>query len=207
LLTGLTLGEATLPPSQVWSKRFVIYAALGVPRVDPNQWALRVDGLVATPMVYTYDQLTTRSQDKLVRSFHCVTKWSVKDVNWEGLLIKDLLEPAAVDPRARWLMFHCADGYTAPVPLEDALMASSILAFKINGKPLSSEQGFPARPFFPNLYGWKSAKWVNRIELVSGYRDGYWEAFGYHERANIWEEERFKGNKGKPVKRTALGTA
>jgi len=185
----------------------VIYAALGIPRVVPQQWKLRIDGLVNSPLEYTYDQLVSRPQDSLVRSFHCVTRWSIENVAWEGLLIKDLLAPAEVSPDASWLMFHCVDGYTAPVPLEDALKEDSILAFKLNGKPLSAEQGFPARPFIPGLYAWKSAKWVNRMELLSGYRDGYWEAYGYHERADVWEEERFKGHKGTPVKRRAFGTA
>ena len=137
----------------------------------------------------------------------CVTRWSIKDVAWEGLLIRDLLAPAGVNPDASWLMFHCVDGYTAPVPLEDALKEDSILAFKLNGRPLSADQGFPARPFIPGLYAWKSAKWVNRMELLPDYRDGYWETYGYHERADVWEEERFKGHKGTPLKRKAFGTA
>ena len=199
--------EAALPPSQVWGKKFVIYAALGIPRVDSQKWKLRVDGLVNNPVEYTYDQLVSRPQNSLVRSFHCVTRWSIKDVVWEGLLINDLLAPAEVSPDASWLMFHCVDGYTAPVPLEDAVRDDSILAFKLNGKSLSAEQGFPARPFIPGLYAWKSAKWVNRMELPPDYRDGYWETYGYHERADVWEEERFKGHKGIPVKRRAFGTA
>ena len=198
--------EEALPPNQVWGKKFVIYAALGIPRVDPQQWRLRVDGLVNNPVEYTYGQLATRPQSNLVRSFHCVTRWSIKDVVWEGLLIKDLLAPAGVGPDANWLMFHCLDGYSAPVPLEDAIKEDSILAFKLNGKPLSAEQGFPARPFIPGLYAWKSAKWVDRMELLPDYRDGYWETYGYHERADVWEEERFKGHNGTPVKRRAFGT-
>lgn len=201
------MAESELPPNQVWGKKFVIYAALDVPRVDPKLWKLRIDGLVSNPQEYTYDQLASRPQNNLVRSFHCVTRWSIKDVAWEGLLIRDLLAPAGVSPDADWLMFHCVDGYTAPVPLDDALKEDSILAFKLNGNLLSAEQGFPARPFIPGLYAWKSAKWVNRMELISGYRDGYWETYGYHERADVWEEERFKGHKGTPVKRRALGTA
>jgi len=201
------LPEAALPPNQVWGKKFVIYAALGVPRVDPRQWRLKVDGLVERPLEYTYDQLRSSLQSNLVRSFHCVTRWSIKDVAWEGLPIRDLLAPAKVRPEAKWLMFHCADGYTAPVPLEDALQDDSMLAFKLNGTPLSAEQGFPARPFIPGLYAWKSAKWVNRMELLEEYRDGYWEMYGYHERADVWEEERFKGHTGTPVRRKAIGTA
>ncbi len=185
----------------------MIYAALGVPRIDSGQWKLKIDGLVASPQEYTYRQLASLPQSSLVRSFHCVTRWSIKDVAWEGILMRDLLAPAGVKPEAEWLMFHCAEGYSAPVPLEDAMKDDSILAFKLNGKPLSAEQGFPARPFIPGLYAWKSAKWVNRMELLDGYRDGYWETFGYHERAEIWEEERFKGHSGTPVRRKAVGTA
>jgi len=201
------LTEAALPPNQVWGKKFVVYAALGIPHVDPQQWKLRVDGLVNSPVEYSYDQLVTRPQNSLVRSLHCVTRWSIENVAWEGLLIKDLVASAGVSADASWLMFHCVDGYTAPVPLEDALKEDSILAFKLNGKPLSAEQGFPARPFIPGLYAWKSAKWVNRMELLPDYRDGYWETYGYHERADVWEEERFKGHSGTPVKRRAFGTA
>ena len=199
--------EEALPPSQVWGKKFVIYAALGIPRVDLQQWKLRVDGLVNNPAEYTYEQLVSRPQNSLVRSFHCVTRWSIKDVTWEGLLIRDLLAPAGVSGDASWLMFHCVDGYTAPVPLEDALKEDSILAFRLNGKPLSAEQGFPARPFIPGLYAWKSAKWVKRMELLPNYDDGYWEMYGYHKRGNVWEEERFKGHSGMPIKRKAFGTA
>ena len=185
----------------------MIYAALGIPRVDARTWKLKVDGLVGRPIEYDYDQLTSSPQTSYVKSFHCVTRWSIKDAEWEGVPIRGLVEPAGVSPEAKWVMFHCVDGYTTPVPVEDALREDALLAFKINGKPLNAEQGFPSRPFMPHLYGWKSAKWLNRIELIRDYRDGYWEAYGYHERANIWDEERFKGKKGKAVKRTAYGTA
>jgi DMSO/TMAO reductase YedYZ molybdopterin-dependent catalytic subunit len=201
------LDDETLPPNQVWGKRFVIYAALGIPRFDPQDWKLRVDGLVGVPVEYTYERLLSRPQTRYVKSFFCVTRWSIKDVQWEGLLIRDLVTPTVVRPEAKWMMFHCVDGYTAPVPLEEALREDALLALKINGKALSAEQGFPARPFMPNLYGWKSAKWVNRMELTPEYQDGYWEMYGYHERANVWEEERFKGHMGSAVQRKAFGTA
>lgn len=199
-------GSEALPPNQVWGKKFVIYAAMGIPIVDAKDWKLRVDGLVENPAEYTYEQLASMPQTSYVRSFHCVTRWSVKDVAWEGVPVRRLLAPAQVKPEARWVMFHCVDGYTTPVPLE-SIDDDALVAFKANGKALSAEQGFPARPFMPNLYGWKSAKWLNRIELIPVYRDGYWEMYGYHERADVWEEERFKGHMGKAVKRTAFGTA
>jgi DMSO/TMAO reductase YedYZ molybdopterin-dependent catalytic subunit len=199
--------EGQLPPGQVWGKKFVIYAALGIPRLDPKTWKLRVDGMVRQPLEYSYDQLTSGELFHYTRSLFCVTKWSIKDVHWDGIQIRKLVEPSGVNPAAEWVMFHCADGYTAPVPVEDALRDDSIVALRLNGKPLSAEQGFPARPFIPQLYAWKSAKWLNRIEFIRDYTDGYWEMYGYHERANVWEEERFKGHSGKHSKKTAYGTA
>ena len=199
--------EEKLGPGQVWGKKFVVYAALGVPKVDPLKWRFKIDGLVDAPQEFTYNQLTSLSQVISKRPAQCVTRWSIRDSEWEGVPLKALIEPSGPRPEAKWVMFHCEEGYTAPVPLTDALSDGSVLAFKLNGKPLSAEQGFPARPFIPDLYLWKSAKWVNRMEMMENYRDGYWEAYGYHERANIWEEERFKGMHGKAVRRTALGTA
>jgi len=199
--------EGRLAPDQVWGKKFVIYAALGVPRVNTQRWRLKVDGLVSTPLEFTYGQLTSLPQTVSRRPAQCVTRWSIRDSEWEGVPIADLLKPSGPKPEAKWMMFHCEEGYTAPVLLSDAFAQGSIIAFKLNGKPLSAEQGFPARPFIPDLYLWKSAKWVNRMELMEDYRDGYWENYGYHERANIWEQERFKGDHGKAVPRTALGTA
>jgi DMSO/TMAO reductase YedYZ molybdopterin-dependent catalytic subunit len=137
----------------------------------------------------------------------CVTRWSIKDVQWEGVPIAVLASSAGVRSEAKWVMFSCVDRYSAPVPIVDALVEDAIIALKINGEPLSIQQGYPARPFFPSLYGWKSAKWLTGIEFMPQYRDGFWEMYGYHERANIWEEERFKGGSGKAVKRTAFGTA
>ena len=140
----------------------------------------------------------------------CVTSWSIEKPLWEGVPIKYLADAAEVKPEAKWVMFHCYDGYTAPIPVEDALMEDSIVALKMNGRPLSAEQGFPARPFMPHLYGWKSAKWLGRIEFIPEYVDGYWEGYGYHERGDVNEEERFKGAKGQGGKhfaRKAFGTA
>jgi len=136
----------------------------------------------------------------------CVTSWSIKDVVWEGVLFREVAKLTGVKPEAKWVMFHCADGYTAPVPLEDAMVEDSLIAFRLNGKPLKAEQGFPARPFIPHLYGWKSAKWLTGVEFMREYKDGYWELYAYHERGNVWDEERFKGQGGRHVRHRGLGT-
>ncbi|MGI0079370.1 MAG: molybdopterin-dependent oxidoreductase [Nitrososphaerales archaeon] len=131
------------------------------------------------------------------KTFDRVTKWSIKDVVWDAIAFREIATLTGIKPEAKWVMFHCADGYTAHVPREDAMVEDSLIAFQMNGRPIPQQQGFPARPFIPYLYGWKSAKWLTEIEFLSEYRDGYWEMYGYHERGDVWDEERFKGHEGK----------
>ena len=198
--------QSTTPPGQSFARRWAIYAALGVPKIDLDTWRLTTKGLVEKQLSLSIQELQSLPQVHLTRDFSCVTSWSIKDVVWDGVAFREIAKLTGVKPEATWVMFHCADNYTAPVPLEDAMVEDSLIAFKINGKPLSVEQGFPARPFIPQLYGWKSAKWLTGIEFLSEYQDGYWEMYSYHERGNIWEEERFKGQGGKHVRRRGLGT-
>jgi DMSO/TMAO reductase YedYZ molybdopterin-dependent catalytic subunit len=205
--SGPTRSREGLPPGQFWGRKYVIYAAMGIPKVDASAWRLRVTGLVETPLEYTLEELGRLPIRTEIKSAHCVTKWSIENPLWEGVQIKLLAEAAKVKTEATWVMFRCVDGYTAPIPIADALQEDSIVALRMNGGPLSPEQGFPARPFMPHLYLWKSAKWLEEIEFIPDYRDGYWEMYGYHERGNVAEEERFKGTGYKPVPRRAFGTA
>ncbi len=198
--------QTTVPPGQSFARRWAIYAALGAPEIKLDSWRLTTKGLVEKELNLSFDDLQKLPQVKLTRSFNCVTSWSIKDVVWEGVAFRELARLTGVKPEAKWVMFHCADDYTAPVPLEDAMVQDSLITFRMNGKPIPTQQGFPARPFIPHLYGWKSAKWLTGIEFLAEYEDGYWENFGYHERGNIWDEERFKGQGGKHVRRRGLGT-
>ncbi len=185
-----------LAPGQYYGKRWIYYSALGEPDIRAEDWRLRIGGLVERPTVMTLEELQKLPQTRFKRDFQCVTKWSIRDVEWEGVRLGEIGRLVGVKPEARWTVFRCADGYATPVPVEDALSDDAIVALKMNGAPLPRPQGFPARPFIPQLYGWKSAKWLTEIEFTPAYSDGYWEQFGYHERGNIWEEERFKTPEG-----------
>ena len=187
--------QIPMAPGQFYAKRFAIYSALGEPRIKLDKWRLSIIGLVENELNLSFEELQRLPQVELTRDFHCVTQWSIKNVVWEGVRSRELASLAKVRPEAKWVMFHCADGYTTPVPLVDAIVEDSLIAIRMNGQPLPAEQGFPARPFIPHLYAWKSAKWLTRIEFIENYEDGYWEARGYHERGNVSNEERFKGRK------------
>ena len=198
--------QTTTPPGQSFAKRWAIYAAFGAPKLDLTTWRLSTKGLVNKPLTMSFTELEQLPQVKLTRDFHCVTSWSIKDVLWEGIAFRELAKLTSVKQEAEWVMFHCADGYTAPVPLEDAMVEDSLIAIKMNSKPIPIEQGFPARPFIPHLYGWKSAKWLTDVQFLPSYEDGYWEMYGYHERGNVWDQERFKGQGGKHVRHKGLGS-
>jgi len=187
--------QVPMAPGQFYAKRFALYSALGVPKITLESWRLSITGLVEKELNLSFEELQRLPQVELTRDFHCVTQWSIKDVVWEGVRFRELARLATVRPEAKWVMFHCADGYTTPVPIEDAMTEDSLIAFKMNDGPIPVEQGFPARPFIPHLYAWKSAKWLMKIEFMKDYEDGYWEARGYHERGNVADEERLKNRK------------
>jgi DMSO/TMAO reductase YedYZ molybdopterin-dependent catalytic subunit len=202
-----TTEKSDLAPGQFYGKKWIIYSALSEPVIRKEDWHLRTKGLVERELDLTFSDLEKLPQVKFTRTFSCVTKWSIKDVVWDGVAFREIAKLTGVKPEAKWVMFRCADGYAAPVPLEEAMVEDSIVAFQMNGRSIPQQQGFPARPFIPHLYGWKSAKWLTEIEFMPEYRDGYWEMYGYNERGDIWEEERFKGHVGKHSKRRSLGTA
>jgi DMSO/TMAO reductase YedYZ molybdopterin-dependent catalytic subunit len=203
--SSLSSSKTGLAPHQYYGNRWIIYSALGEPVINADYWHLETSGLVEKPLKLSFDDMQKLPQTKFTSDFQCVTRWSIKDVVWEGVAFPEIAKRTGVKPEAKWVMFHCADGYTAPVPLEDAMSDDSLIAFKMNGKPIPQQQGYPCRPFISHLYGWKSAKWMDQIEFLPGYEDGYWEMYGYNERANIWEEERFKDQYGKQQRHKSTG--
>ena len=180
------------PPGQTYIPYPVIYNILGVPKTDLSEWSLTIGGEVENPLKLTLVDLYQRRLVKITVDFHCVTGWSVKNLSFTGVLLKELLAEAKPVLEKGWIYVESADGYSTIIPLEDALTDYSIIALEMNERPLDVLHGYPARLVLPHLYGWKSAKWVTKISVVNKYIDGYWEALGYHPRGNVALEERFK---------------
>lgn len=181
-----------LPPGQAIAKQWNIYGVLGIPKVDLDKWRLKISGCVDNPLELTYQDLLSLEQTKVRSGFHCVEGWSILDVVWEGVKIKTVAEKALYLLDSKWVTFRSIEGYSAIVPIEYSLGEDSIIAIKMNGKPLSLEHGFPARPIIPRLYAWKSVKWLTEIIFNQLYVDGYWEERGYHPIGDVWLEERRK---------------
>jgi DMSO/TMAO reductase YedYZ molybdopterin-dependent catalytic subunit len=163
-----------------------IYTISGsMPVFDPNSWRLEIDGLVRRKLSLSYDMLLRLPRAEQVSTFHCVTGWTVDDVRWAGVRFRELLELAQPLPAAKALRFVSMEvPYTDSLTLEQALLPDVMLAYELDGKPLSRPHGAPARVVIPEMYGYKGVKWLTRIELVAEQPTGYWEGLGYDQ--NAW---------------------
>jgi DMSO/TMAO reductase YedYZ molybdopterin-dependent catalytic subunit len=179
-----------VPPGQFVAKTFPVLTYGDTPEIDLSTWTIRVWGLVEREITLDWAQFCARPQVVMDADFHCVTQWSALDQTWEGVALSALLELAGVSPAARFVMAHCFGDYTTNLPLDMAL-DEGFLAHKQGGQPIGKSHGWPLRLIVPSLYGWKSAKWVNGIELMAEDSPGFWEQRGYHNNGDPWKEERF----------------
>jgi DMSO/TMAO reductase YedYZ molybdopterin-dependent catalytic subunit len=157
------------------------------------KWRLRVGGLVAEPREWTWDEFQKLPRVRVFSDFHCVTRWSRLGNIWEGVSVRELMQRAGGTlPNARFVLAYGYDfGWTTNMPLADFLVDDALVAVSHDGEPLPLEHGGPARLIVPQLYAWKSAKWLSAIELIEEDRPGFWERNGYHMHGDPWREERF----------------
>jgi DMSO/TMAO reductase YedYZ molybdopterin-dependent catalytic subunit len=159
---------------------FRIYTVTdGYPYESQTQYQLTVDGLVDRPLMLSYSDLLSRPSTRLVRDFQCVTGWRVDSVHWQGVLLSALLDEAGVQPAGRALHFESFDGvYTESLTLAEARRPDVIVAYNMLGGPISRDHGGPVRLYVAPMYGYKSIKWLSRIEVVDHVEPGYWETEG-----------------------------
>ncbi len=183
-------GRPRLPPGQRVIRR---WKPMGGDAGDPSAGAfrLKVHGEVESPFTLDFTELLALPQAALSVDVHCVTGWSALGVAVGGVRVKDLAARAKPKKGARYVIFEAAHGYAANVPLAAAVAPSVLVAHRLDDKPLPRTHGAPARIVLPDLYFWKSAKWVTGIRFASKNEPGYWEQRGYHDRGDPWKEERF----------------
>jgi DMSO/TMAO reductase YedYZ molybdopterin-dependent catalytic subunit len=183
-----------LPPGQYLTERFPVLHVGDVPTYAPGEWNLTVNGLVDKPFTLTFEELTALPSVTLTTDIHCVTKWSKFDTVWRGVKLKDLLDMAGIQPDATHVMGHAEYGYTANLPMEDALRDESMVVWEYEGEAIEPIHGGPVRLLVPNLYFWKSPKWLRGIELMNADKPGFWERNGYHMYGDPFLEQRHWGD-------------
>ena len=161
--------------------RFRFYTVTGsFPSRSADQYRLRVRGLVDSPIELSFADLRAMEPTALTRDFQCVTGWRVTDVQWRGVRLGDLLDRAGVTADARAVRFTSFDGaYTESLTLEQARRRDVIVAYELEGAPLSNTHGGPVRLYVAPMYGYKSLKWLDTIDVVDKVVPGYWENRGY----------------------------
>jgi len=194
--------EGRLPPGQALTQKFPVLHYGPVPGFDPLTWDFRVWGEVEKPLRLSYDEFMALPRTKLVMDIHCVTRWSKADTVWEGVSVKTLVDNGLlrIKPSATHVMQHAEYGFTVNLPLNVVLQDNFLLATHLNGEPITPDHGYPLRGvvgFIPGRedletpYFWKGAKWLRSLEFMARDRRGFWEQAGYHNRADVWREERF----------------
>jgi len=184
-------GRRRLPPGQRLTQGWPVLHYGSIPKIDLETWEFRIFGLVEEEVRLSWQEFLALPQTRTTSDIHCVTTWSKYDNDWEGVRFRDLLELVELKPGATHVMFHSYGGYTTNVPLDELLGDEVLLAHKHAGEPLAMEHGWPLRGVVPNLYFWKSAKWVRGIEFMPDDRPGFWEMYGYHMHGDPWIEERY----------------
>ncbi len=183
--------ERRLPPGQSLTLEWPVLHYGSVPRFDPARWDFRVYGLVEAAIRWTWAEFNALPKVKRHSDFHCVTRWSRFDNDWEGVAFREVLRRAKLRPGADYVLVHAEQGYTANVPLADLDRDQVLFATHHDGEPLSADHGYPLRLIVPHLYAWKSVKWVRGLEFLAEDAPGFWEQNGYHMYGDPFKEQRF----------------
>lgn len=183
---------ARVPPGQYVTGDFPVLSAGPTPHTALAEWSFTVRGAVDAQVSWTWEEFRSLPTETVTADIHCVTKWSKLDTVWTGVSLDVLL--GAVTTTAGYVTAFSDGGYTTNLPRGDLTGGRAWIAFDYDGEPLAPQHGGPARLLVPHLYFWKSAKWVRGLELRDRDEPGFWEHYGYHNRGDPWQEQRYQGD-------------
>ena len=162
-------GVPRLPPDQRVVNNWPVLDLGVVPEIE--NWSLELAGLCEQPKIISYNDFIKLPQTEDVSDFHFVTGWSQYDFKWKGVRFSDLVNLCKVSP--------------------EAMKSDVLIVHEVNGAPLPKEHGGPVRMITPQLWAWKGAKWIKKIEFLRSDRRGFWEVRGYSNSAIPWLNDRY----------------
>jgi len=170
-----------IPPGQSRTRKWPVLDASGPPSIDLNRWHLRISGLVGEETEWNWEQFLKLPRTKVFADFHCVTRWSRLGNVWEGVSTRELMRQAGgVLPGAAYVMAYGYDrGWTPNLPLATFLPEAALVALQHDGEPITADHGGPARLIVPQLYAWKSAKWLAAIEVMDRDSAGFAQGLAF----------------------------
>jgi DMSO/TMAO reductase YedYZ molybdopterin-dependent catalytic subunit len=190
---GTRLAVAGITPFFTSNASFYrVDTELVVPQIPPDQWTLRVHGMVDRPLELSFGDLLRRPLTEADITLACVSNQVggplAGNARWLGASLAALLRQAGVQSGADQILSTSNDGWTAGTPVEAVMNdPRALLAVGMNGQPLPVAHGFPARMIVPGLFGYVSAtKWVTDLELTTfAAQRSYWVQRGYSAQAPI----------------------
>ena len=179
-----------------------------IPQIDPTSWRLQLSGLVERPAEFSLDRLTgSFPKQAVAATMVCAglrreeflslgplpgeLPWGPEPIStgrWSGVSLRDLLQPAGISSRARYVEFIGLDqverhgarfGFGASIDLDKALSGEVVLATELNGEILPPQHGFPVRVVVPGWIGARSVKWLGRINLLESPSENYFQSKAY----------------------------
>jgi DMSO/TMAO reductase YedYZ molybdopterin-dependent catalytic subunit len=150
--------------------------------------SLNIDGLVDTPFTITIDELKEMPAIEEFVTLLCIdyepqnptTNTLINNALWKGVPLLDLLNASGIDPSSSSIELHASDSYATMIPLSNlSEQPKTMIAYEMNGIPLSDRHGFPVRLIAPGLYGYKNVKHITQIDVTNREFLGYWERRGW----------------------------
>src|SRR3954452_22261990 len=139
--------DPRLPPGQYdVGADWPVLTAEPTPRIAPETWSISVDGKVANPTTWTWDEAHQLPGSEYRGAIHCVTTWSKFDTWFAGVSVDTLLEAAQPTEDAHFVMATSKTGYTTNLPLEDVTGGKAWVVWDFDGKPLPTEHCGPGGP-------------------------------------------------------------
>ncbi|MGH9913670.1 MAG: molybdopterin-dependent oxidoreductase [Pyrinomonadaceae bacterium] len=163
---------------------YTVQKDVGTPRLDSLKWSLRIDGLVRNPLLINFEELKAMSSDEQIVTLECIDNPVggplISNAKWRGVSLVKILERAGFNnEESLRIVVSGAGNYSDSFPASLLKDRNVMLAIEMNGQVLPPSHGFPARLITPGLYGIKNVKWVERIKVIKGDFEGYWQERGW----------------------------
>ena len=184
-----TASKGTVSPITPNSE-FYVEDIHGPPKsLREEHWRLKVTGKIDRPLTLSLDQIRKRPAVRQIITLSCIGNpvggYALGNAEWQGISLRDLLDEADPDFFTKTLIFKGADGYHDSIPLSRGRHRAALLAYAMNGEPLSRKHGFPLRLLVPGLYGIKQVKWIQEIEVSNENHIGYWGKRNWSRDGNV----------------------
>lgn len=140
----------------------------GREEVDPQDWALVLDGAFGGTASWRYEELLELASEELVATLDCTLGWYTIQ-RWRGVQLLDLFDLGEVQPGEIGVRLHSTTGYARFLPMDEARHV--LLATHVGDEPLAHRHGFPLRAVVPSRRGWYWVKWLERVEVMGALPD------------------------------------